>query len=226
VHTAAFSADSEWLVSASSDGSVRVWSVRHRRQVYVFDDHVDEVMSASFSPDGRWVAALCLDRTIRLWRLPDAGNALRMMLLPAHTFSCGGDDYTAHADDADDAVTAAEKLALVTGVLRKCGEGGNATTVRTAVTHQRVSELATSELRSLVVGASESVCYRAASLFTLLDEEARRDGIRGISPLVWPHNRQPIQEADQRLIRSVYTRERARHMTWLRALMRHAQDGA
>lgn len=63
----AFSGDGRWLVSGSSDQTVRIWEVATGRAAHVLAGHTGQVMSVSFSPDGRLLASGSSDRTIKLW---------------------------------------------------------------------------------------------------------------------------------------------------------------
>lgn len=67
VNQCAFSPDGQWLVSASSDCSARVWSVPSMRLHAVLGDHADDVDMAEFSPDARWIATCALDRKVRIY---------------------------------------------------------------------------------------------------------------------------------------------------------------
>jgi toxoflavin biosynthesis protein ToxC len=81
VNHCAFSADGQWLVSASSDYSARVWSVPDLRLKTVLAGHGDDVDMAMFSPDGRLIATCALDRIVRVFDL--TGRCLHAM--PGHT---------------------------------------------------------------------------------------------------------------------------------------------
>ena len=69
VNHCAFSADGQWLVSASSDYSVRLWSIPQMRLHAVLSGHEDDVDMAVFSPDDQWIATCALDRKVRVFDL-------------------------------------------------------------------------------------------------------------------------------------------------------------
>ena len=68
VNQCAFSADGQWLVSASSDYSARIWSLPDLKLSAVLSGHTDDVDMAAFSPDDQWIATCALDRRVRIFR--------------------------------------------------------------------------------------------------------------------------------------------------------------
>lgn len=66
VYSAVFSKDGTRIVTASYDGTVRLWDVTGQL-LDVFADHTDAVNSAVFSPDGGHVLTASSDATARLW---------------------------------------------------------------------------------------------------------------------------------------------------------------
>lgn len=69
VNSCAFSADGQWLVSASSDYSARLWSLPNLRLHAVLLGHEDDVDMAVFSPDSQLIATCALDRRVRVFDL-------------------------------------------------------------------------------------------------------------------------------------------------------------
>jgi WD40 repeat protein len=67
VNNCAFSHDGQYLVSASSDYSARIWSVPSMRLLTVLADHQDDVDMAAFSPDDQLIATCALDRIVRIY---------------------------------------------------------------------------------------------------------------------------------------------------------------
>jgi WD40 repeat protein/serine/threonine protein kinase len=63
----AFSPDSRRLVTASRDGTARVWDPATGRLLLTFTDHTAIVSAVAFSPHGRWVASGSWDETIQVW---------------------------------------------------------------------------------------------------------------------------------------------------------------
>jgi WD40 repeat protein len=82
VFSATFSPDSLRVVTASSDGTARLWNATTGAQLAVFSGHSDFVWSAVFSPDGRRVATASSDDTARLW---DAATGAQLAVLSGHT---------------------------------------------------------------------------------------------------------------------------------------------
>ena len=68
VNSASFSPDGRYIVSASSDTTVRIWDAKTGQQVgNPLEGHTDWVSSASFSPDGKYIVSASLDHTVRIW---------------------------------------------------------------------------------------------------------------------------------------------------------------
>ncbi len=66
VNSVSFSPDGKTLASASSDGTIKLWS-REGRELHTLTGHSSRVNSASFSPDGQIIASASEDKTIKLW---------------------------------------------------------------------------------------------------------------------------------------------------------------
>lgn len=67
VQALAFSADGNWLASASYDRLIRLWDVANAKAGPVLKDHSDSVYGVSFRPDGRLVASGGADRAVKVW---------------------------------------------------------------------------------------------------------------------------------------------------------------
>lgn len=79
-----FSADAKYVLSASYDGTARLWDRATGKELYRFRGQRDFTWSAEFSPDDKWVLTTCggnsvngqfvkgSDFTVRLWQIPDA----------------------------------------------------------------------------------------------------------------------------------------------------------
>ncbi len=66
-HAAAFSPDGTRLVTASEDGTARVWDAATGRPITPPFQHAEGVAWAAFSPDGTRVVTASDDRTVRVW---------------------------------------------------------------------------------------------------------------------------------------------------------------
>lgn len=62
-----FSPDGTKIVSASKDGTVRLWDVASGSLLHTFSEHGNEVYSAGFSPEGNRILTAGRDGTVRVW---------------------------------------------------------------------------------------------------------------------------------------------------------------
>ena len=69
VYSASFTPEGTYLVSGGSDGSVRVWNIPERRQLFILTGHDGAVTGVATASDGAHCASAGQDRTIRLWNL-------------------------------------------------------------------------------------------------------------------------------------------------------------
>ncbi|HUS30188.1 MAG TPA: protein kinase [Kofleriaceae bacterium] len=72
IYTAEFSRDGKTLLTASDDGTARVWNIADRSS-RVLTGHDDDVYRARFSPDEKTVATASLDGSIRVWPIDRSG---------------------------------------------------------------------------------------------------------------------------------------------------------
>jgi WD40 repeat protein len=75
-----FSPDGNTIASASSDNTVRLWSIKGE-QLHVLQGHTDTVGAVSFSPDGNTIASASSDNTVRLWSI----KGEQLHVLQGHT---------------------------------------------------------------------------------------------------------------------------------------------
>ena len=71
INSANFSSDGTLMVTASSDGTARVWDLKNSKNsiLTTLEGHEAEVTSASLSPDGTQVLTISADGTARVWDL-------------------------------------------------------------------------------------------------------------------------------------------------------------
>jgi WD40 repeat protein len=68
VNALAFSPDGNGLISAGSDGTIRVWDIPSQKAVGIFRDPKDrQVLSVAFAPDGKSILSTTGDE-IKVWR--------------------------------------------------------------------------------------------------------------------------------------------------------------
>ena len=81
ITSAAFSPDGRTLVSASWDGTIRLWDPGTGEHKQTLTEHTNDVRSVAFSPDGNTLASGHVDYTARLW---DVITGEHKQMLAAH----------------------------------------------------------------------------------------------------------------------------------------------
>lgn len=77
VYGAAFSPDGTKAVSASADGSLRLWDARTGKEIRRLDGHNGRVWCVAFAPDGRRVVSGGFDGSVRVWDLVSGKESRR-----------------------------------------------------------------------------------------------------------------------------------------------------
>ncbi len=83
VSAVAFHPDNEHLVSAGSDGTVKLWKLGKDggKETQTYRGHRDWVTSVAFSKDGYYLASSGVDRIVKIWEI----TSREIPLLPEHT---------------------------------------------------------------------------------------------------------------------------------------------
>jgi WD40 repeat protein len=92
--------DGRRLITASEDGTARVWDMNSRRQLRVLSGHTNYVWGLAISRDGRTVVTSSLDADIRIWNI-ETGETKR--IIDGHT---GGVGCVAFTTDGKQLVSA------------------------------------------------------------------------------------------------------------------------
>ncbi len=75
VTSLAFTPDEHWLISASQDGTARLWAATEigflDTPTLIFSGHSEAIRSISVSPPGDLLASASDDKTVRIWRIPE-----------------------------------------------------------------------------------------------------------------------------------------------------------
>jgi hypothetical protein len=72
----AISRDGKWGLSASEDGTARLWNLATGDEILTLSGHTDAVLGVTFSPDGKTALTASADKTVRLWDLA-TGDEIR-----------------------------------------------------------------------------------------------------------------------------------------------------
>jgi WD40 repeat protein/tRNA A-37 threonylcarbamoyl transferase component Bud32 len=82
VWTAVYSPDGEWVASAGSDRSIRLWRATGRQDALVLHGHTGKVTQLAFTTDGRRLGSVSDDGTARIW---EADTRAGLPVLRGHT---------------------------------------------------------------------------------------------------------------------------------------------
>ena len=78
VDSLAFSPDSRFLASGSSDKTVRVWEVSRKRAVHTLEEHKNDIYALAWFPDGKRLISGSDDHTLMIWD-PKTGQRLKTL---------------------------------------------------------------------------------------------------------------------------------------------------
>jgi WD40 repeat protein/tetratricopeptide (TPR) repeat protein len=106
---ARFSPDGNLIVTASNDGTARVWDASSRKEIAVLKIHEGPVTTARFSFDGKMLVTAGADGTIVVWDTSKWQQTGETMMLP-------GEIYSALIGPHDDYVAATSELSAGLGV--------------------------------------------------------------------------------------------------------------
>ena len=86
VHGIDFSPDGSRLISASQDGSIKIWGATATTPIVSFIRHIGGTKSAKFSPDGTVVISVGNDNTVKIWDATQTGGiSTPLFTLTDHT---------------------------------------------------------------------------------------------------------------------------------------------
>ncbi|EPE06576.1 wd-repeat protein [Ophiostoma piceae UAMH 11346] len=67
VRSVAFSADGNYIASASDDETVKIWGTTSGACIQTLEGHHSSVRSVAFSADGNYIASASYDKTVKVW---------------------------------------------------------------------------------------------------------------------------------------------------------------
>jgi WD40 repeat protein len=82
LYPAVFSRDGNKVITASNDGTAKIWNANTGALLYALAEHTPRVKSVEFSRDGKKVVTASRDNTARIW---DANTGALLRTLAGHT---------------------------------------------------------------------------------------------------------------------------------------------
>ena len=80
VNSVAFDPSGQWIATASTDHTVKLWDVGTGREVRTMEGHNRSVQAVAFRPDGIWLASASQDGTMKIWDV-SSGRLIRTIPL-------------------------------------------------------------------------------------------------------------------------------------------------
>ena len=77
--------DGQRRVSASSDGSLRIWDIKTGTCLHILEGHSGQVTSVSAIVDGRWRVSPFSDGSLRIWDMETGQGLKTLQPLPGLT---------------------------------------------------------------------------------------------------------------------------------------------
>ena len=81
------SPDGQYIISASSDNTLKVWEFGTGKELRTLSGHSDSVNGVTVSPDGQYIISASWDNTLKVWEL---GTGKELRTLSGHSFSVSG----------------------------------------------------------------------------------------------------------------------------------------
>jgi WD40 repeat protein len=81
VHGCAVSPDGAWIVSASGDGTLKIWDAATGSERATLTGHTGNVHACAVSPDGTWIVSASWDGALKIW---DAASGRERATLTGH----------------------------------------------------------------------------------------------------------------------------------------------
>jgi WD40 repeat protein len=75
VNTVIFSNNNKYLISGGGDKTIRVWSLKNSKEIYILRGHTRWISCVNISPNGEIIVSSSPDKNIKLWEL-DTGNEI------------------------------------------------------------------------------------------------------------------------------------------------------
>jgi WD40 repeat protein len=92
--------DGRRAVSASADGTLKVWDLESGEELRTLAGHTDRINELAVTPDGRRVVSASDDGTLKVWD-PESGTLIASFSGDGRVLTCGVADSTARIVGGD-----------------------------------------------------------------------------------------------------------------------------
>ena len=88
INACLFTPDGTRILSASDDGTLRLWDFSTGRELLILRGHTDPVTSCGIYPNGRYAISGSVDKSLRIWSLETGAEVLRLAGHPGEVTGC------------------------------------------------------------------------------------------------------------------------------------------
>jgi len=146
----AISSDGSWMLSASTDTTLKGWRTDTGTDIFLLEDHADSVNACAISPADDWIVSASEDHTLKIWQVPEITQE-RMRAEEEYWFGFYSCTISSSGDWAA-VVSIADQVKLYdTGTGKEIGTLGDwaVTSTRCAISPDDTWVLSTSDYQTL-----------------------------------------------------------------------------
>ena len=78
VTTLAITSDNKYIISGSSDRTVRIWDLQEKKQKAILRGHTDEIVTVVVTSDNKFIVSASNDKTLIIWNIQEKKMETRL----------------------------------------------------------------------------------------------------------------------------------------------------